>query len=654
MGELVRGSITDRPWGQTFGRLGSRGLSGQLDILCDGKQFSVAFERGAVVAASSPLANDAMVRIALTGHLVTSTQVSEITRRIAASPQRDELEIIGEVARVSPDHLQRLRRRAVAQRAARTFALERGDFVVTDRVTLPVVAGSELDVRAIMYLGARTHLTEQRIEAELEQLGRWFRIKPEAVAELAQYGFTDAEKGVLQRLVQGAMLADLAAADTQVDARTVRAIVYALATYGACETTPPTGVVVHHTRPSVPPPMRAGTPSTAPVTRAASPTSAPVTRPTTPTGNPQPRAASPTTGPVTRTVTPTEAPARAASPTSVPVGRTPTPGSGPYPSASGSGPVAVSRTKSPNGIAQARTTTSSGSVAVSRTKSSNSVATPIPAKPRTSTGNNFGIAKARTSSSNSVATQLPTKSRTTSSNPDTERLIVTMVPLLERNADHFELLGVPFEAPVEQVRGAYFQLARKLHPDKLAALGLADTQRQAQRLFAQINTAFAVLTDPVRRQEYIDLQKRGGIAAVKAEESKAEDLASRVLRAEEAFKQGEMALRREQFAQAVTSFQEAVELEPNEPEYQALLAWAKFAAAPDKQAVAGATRSALQKAADLDFDSVTARFYLGRVERMLGREKEALQHFQAVLMMKPGHSEASSEARVLEQRLKKR
>ena len=37
---------------------------------------------------------------------------------------------------------------------------------------------------------------------------------------------------------------------------------------------------------------------------------------------------------------------------------------------------------------------------------------------------------------------------------------------------------------------------------------------------------------------------------------------------------------------------------------------------------------------------------------MLGKEREALQHFQAVLMIKPNHSEAASEARVLEQRLK--
>ena len=40
------------------------------------------------------------------------------------------------------------------------------------------------------------------------------------------------------------------------------------------------------------------------------------------------------------------------------------------------------------------------------------------------------------------------------------------------------------------------------------------------------------------------------------------------------------------------------------------------------------------------------------IERMLGKEREALQHFQEVLRIKPSHGEAASEARVLEQRLK--
>jgi hypothetical protein len=48
---------------------------------------------------------------------------------------------------------------------------------------------------------------------------------------------------------------------------------------------------------------------------------------------------------------------------------------------------------------------------------------------------------------------------------------------------------------------------------------------------------------------------------------------------------------------------------------------------------------------------VTGRFYLGRVERMLGNDKDALRYFREVLAQAPGHAEAASEVRVIEARM---
>jgi curved DNA-binding protein CbpA len=235
-----------------------------------------------------------------------------------------------------------------------------------------------------------------------------------------------------------------------------------------------------------------------------------------------------------------------------------------------------------------------------------------------------------------------------------EALLANKMPLLDSGVDHFTLLGLPVEASAADVRSAYFTLARKLHPDRLAAIGVDDEERRAQRLMAQVNLAFAVLNDTAKRDEYVSVMRRGGEAAVKAEEAKADEMAMAIMRAEEAFKQGEMALRRDQLAQAIEAFQMAVELQPKEAEYQALLAWAQFAAAPDKNAVAAATRKSLLRAAETNDRLTSARFYLGRVERMLGREREALQYFEEVLALKPSHTEAASEARILKQRLNKK
>ncbi|HEX7700774.1 MAG TPA: DnaJ domain-containing protein, partial [Kofleriaceae bacterium] len=250
---------------------------------------------------------------------------------------------------------------------------------------------------------------------------------------------------------------------------------------------------------------------------------------------------------------------------------------------------------------------------------------------------------------------MPTRSRTnTAATLETETLIRDRLLLLERNADHYQLLGISHDATPDLIRAAYFPLARKLHPDRLASLGIHDPNHDAQRVMAQINTAFAVLNDNLKRLEYLAILSRGGESAVRAEDAKADEMAMRIMNAEEAFRRGEMALRREQLDVAIAEFTTAVELQPKEAEYQALLIWAKFAAAADKPAIAHKTRIELARAAERSLQSPTARFYLGRVERILGREREALEHFYEVLRIKSNHAEASSEIRVLETRLKKR
>ena len=134
MAELARGSVADRPWGRTLGTLGLRGFTGELALTADGKRYQIAFSGGAVVGAMSPLASDAAVRVALTGGLISSTQVGELARRRAAAPERDEIEVLSELLRISPEQSMRLRRRTIAQRAARTFSIDRGEFVLEDQV----------------------------------------------------------------------------------------------------------------------------------------------------------------------------------------------------------------------------------------------------------------------------------------------------------------------------------------------------------------------------------------------------------------------------------------------------------------------------------------------------------------------------------------
>jgi cytochrome c-type biogenesis protein CcmH/NrfG len=112
-------------------------------------------------------------------------------------------------------------------------------------------------------------------------------------------------------------------------------------------------------------------------------------------------------------------------------------------------------------------------------------------------------------------------------------------------------------------------------------------------------------------------------------------------------------MKRDQPGEAILEYKAACDLNPAEVDYAGMLGWAKFCAAGDKAAVGAETRKILERAVFKSNRPERARFYLGRVERMLGRDQEALRHFRDVLDVAPGHAEAAAEVRVIESRLRR-
>ena len=235
--------------------------------------------------------------------------------------------------------------------------------------------------------------------------------------------------------------------------------------------------------------------------------------------------------------------------------------------------------------------------------------------------------------------------------PEVQSLIAVRASQIEQGADYYALLGVAPTSSPDEIRKAYFNVARQLHHDRLTALGIADDGHVAHKVFAQLNTAFSTLSDPKRRAEYDQVLGRGGEGAMRDEQQRAEELAQRIFQAEEAYKKGELALKRDDLGTAIAELQRAIELNPDEPDFYAMHAWAVFCATPDKATIARQTKATLEKAIQRSPRAINPRFYLGRVQRMLGNDKEALQLFRDVLLDKPHHFEAQSEVRAIEARL---
>ncbi len=219
--------------------------------------------------------------------------------------------------------------------------------------------------------------------------------------------------------------------------------------------------------------------------------------------------------------------------------------------------------------------------------------------------------------------------------------------LIDGAADHFAIFGIARGASDDEIRTAYFALARRLHPDRLSAIQLTDMKDEAHRVFARVNQAFAVLSNKTKRAKYIQDLEQGTTAE---EERQMEALAQKIFGAEAAFQEGTVELRRGRFADALTAFEKAVELNPDEGEHHALLGWASWCVATDKQAAYKSVKRYFDRAIALSPKCVPAWFYRGQVSKQLDKIDAARECFERVLTLNKTHKEARLELRLLARR----
>jgi DnaJ-domain-containing protein 1 len=179
--------------------------------------------------------------------------------------------------------------------------------------------------------------------------------------------------------------------------------------------------------------------------------------------------------------------------------------------------------------------------------------------------------------------------------------------------DYYQLLGIEPTADAAEVKRAYLRAAKSYHPDALARSGLeAEVRARANRVFASIGKAYATLSDPTSRRDY-DRAQGSGESSLDAE---------RLANAETLFRKGEVLLRLGNFAGALEFLAPAVELWPDEADYQSALGWALYKKRPPEPEQALVH---LRRAAELAPQDDANGFRLGVVSRALGESDASLE-----------------------------
>jgi len=194
----------------------------------------------------------------------------------------------------------------------------------------------------------------------------------------------------------------------------------------------------------------------------------------------------------------------------------------------------------------------------------------------------------------------------------------------------YQLLGVARTASEEDIKKAYFQMARRFHPDRFDRKTVAAFKAPIDEVFDAITNAYRVLSNKDKRAAYDTGASTGG-GQEEAQDS--------VKKAEIKFRQGKTLYGMDRFDEAVAFLEEAVRLRRDKADYFLLLAMAE-------SRIPSYLRKAetdYLKAIGLESWNPEAYVGLGVLYKAEGLQMKAIRQFEKALEADPEHAKARQE-----------
>jgi len=225
------------------------------------------------------------------------------------------------------------------------------------------------------------------------------------------------------------------------------------------------------------------------------------------------------------------------------------------------------------------------------------------------------------------------------------RALQEVLAKMETAPDFFHVIGVDWDAPVQDYRSAYFALARVYHPD--SAVDLPEEQAElVHSIFTHISEAWETLGDEEAKSAYIKKVIHGELD----ENELATEKVKQILRAEDDFRDAVAHLTAGRIVQAHERLKEVVEIVPDEPEFRAYLGYTTFKlnkGRDDDEAARG--EEALRIAVENVANAPGAWVLMGKVYNENGHPDLARRCFVKALKIQPTNPEANLEMKRLKE-----
>jgi len=220
-----------------------------------------------------------------------------------------------------------------------------------------------------------------------------------------------------------------------------------------------------------------------------------------------------------------------------------------------------------------------------------------------------------------------TASGGTGMTPEISEVLAFREAVAQKN--FYQILEVPKTASEEEIKKAYFQMARRFHPDRFERKAAAEYKSQIDEVFDAITNAYRILRNKDKRKDY-----DSGLATGVQEEAQ-----DSVKKAEIKFRQGKTLFDMDRFDDAVSYLEEAVRLRRDKADYYLLLAMAESKI----QSYVRKGESDFLKAISLEPWNPEGYAGLGILYRTEGLRTKAIRQFKKALAADPEHAKARQE-----------